>query len=80
MILCSCAVIRQDEMRDAIRELVRKNPNAPVTPNRVYKQMGKTPDCTDCAPLLLRRIQMIYTDIIVNEKILKGQEPPRRLK
>ncbi len=80
MILCSCAVIRQNEMRDAIRELIEKNPKAPVTPNRVYRQMGKSPDCTDCAPLLTRRIQMIYTDIVVNENILKGQDVPRRLK
>lgn len=79
MILCSCAVIREDEMRAAIRELIKKNPKAPVTPNRVYKQMGKSPDCSDCAPLLTRRIQLIAADVAISELVLKGQAQPRRL-
>ena len=52
MILCSCAVIRQEELRDAIRQLHGENPSAPITPNRVYRKIGKTPTCMVCAPLL----------------------------
>lgn len=80
MILCSCCVIRQDDVREAIRALIARNPAAPVTPNRVYRQLGKTPTCMDCAPLLVRRINMLAADIIVREQILKGQDIPRRLK
>jgi hypothetical protein len=80
MILCSCCVIRQDDVREAIRALVAQNPRAPVTPSRVYRQLGKTPTCMDCAPLLVRRINILAADIIVREQILKGQDIPRRLK
>ena len=80
MILCSCALIRQNELRDAIRVLHRQNPGAPITPNRVYKALGKTPSCMSCAPLLVRRIYRIANEVIVQEGILGGEEEPRRLK
>ena len=80
MILCSCCVIRQDDLRDAVRALVAENPKAPITLNRVYRFLGKTPDCTDCSPLLTRRISILAAEIIVKEDILRGQDIPRRLK
>ncbi|WP_136657745.1 hypothetical protein [Nitratireductor sp. XY-223] len=80
MILCSCCVIRQDELRAAVRALITENPKAPVTLNRVYRHLGRKPDCMDCSPLLTRRISMISADIIVREDILRGQDIPRRLK
>jgi hypothetical protein len=52
MILCSCAVIRETELRDAIRVLHKENPSAPMTPNRVYRQIGRKPDCMACSPCL----------------------------
>ena len=80
MILCSCALIRQNELRDAIRLLHKKNPSAPITPNRVYKTLGKTPSCMLCAPLLVRRIYRIANEVAVQEGILGGEEEPRRLR
>ena len=80
MILCSCCVIRQEELRTTVRALLSQNPKAPVTLNRVYKHLGRKPDCTDCSPLLTRRINIISAEIIVQEDILRGQEIPRRLK
>jgi len=80
MILCSCCVIRQNDLRDAVRALVTENPRAPITLNRVYRFLGKTPDCTDCSPLLTRRISILAAEIIVKEDILRGQDIPRRLK
>jgi hypothetical protein len=80
MILCSCAVIRQEELREAIRKLHSENPRAPITPNRVYRHIGKAPTCMVCAPLLVRRIYRIAHEIIVHEGMLGGEEVPRRLR
>lgn len=80
MIICSCAVITEAEVREAVRVLHRKNPKAAITPARVYRQIGRTPSCMDCAPLLVRRIYKIGYEVVVGEDILKGQEIPRRLK
>jgi hypothetical protein len=80
MILCSCMLIRQDELRDAIRALHRENPSAPITPNRVYRHLGRTPTCMVCAPLLVRRIYRIASDVIVREGIHRGEDEPRRLR
>jgi hypothetical protein len=80
MILCSCAVIRQEELREAIRSLHDANPAAPITPSRVYRKMGKSPTCMVCAPLLVRRIYRIANDVIVREGILGGEDEPRRLR
>ena len=80
MILCSCAVIRQDELREAIRRLHAENPSAPMTPNRVYRKIGKAPTCMVCAPLLVRRIYRIANEVIVREGVLGGEKEPRRLR
>lgn len=80
MILCSCCVIRQADLADAIRALRRENPNAQVTPNRVYRHLGMRPDCMECAPLLIRRINVLSAEIMIREEILKGEDIPRRLK
>ena len=77
MILCSCAVIRQEELREAIRSLHAENPGAPITPNRVYRKIGRAPTCMVCAPLLVRRIYRIANDVIVREGIMgNGPLPP----
>ena len=80
VILCSCCVIRQEDLKDAIRALHKQNPSAQITPNRIYKHIGKTPSCMECAPLLVRRINILAADIIVREEVLRGQEIPRRLR
>lgn len=80
MIICSCAVIRQAELRDAIRKLHRSNPKAPITPNRVYRELGKTPTCMECAPLLVLRIYATASEVIVGESLMRGGEQPRRIK
>jgi hypothetical protein len=80
MILCSCCTIRQADLTDAIRALRKENPNAQITPNRVYRHIGLKPDCMECAPLLVRRINILSAEIIVKEEILRGQDVPRRLK
>jgi hypothetical protein len=80
VIICSCAVIRQEELREAIRKLYRTNPGAPITPNRVYRTLGKTPTCMDCAPLLTLRIYATAQEVIVGEGLLRGDAQPRRIK
>jgi len=80
MIICSCCVIRQDDLAGAVRALRKENPNAQITPNRVYRALGKRPVCNDCASLIVRRINITAADIIVREELHRGQDVPRRLR
>jgi hypothetical protein len=80
MILCSCMLIRQDELREAIRALHVESPSAPITPNRVYRRLKRTPTCMACAPLLVRRIYRIASDVVIREGIHGGDDEPRRLR
>lgn len=79
MIICQCAVIREAEVETAIRSLREKNPKAQITQSRLFKELGKKPDCTDCAPLLNHRITRITADLQLKD-YLKGDDIPRRLK
>lgn len=80
MIICQCCIIRTEELKDAVRLLLKSNPNAQVTPNRVYKHLRKSPTCGECSSLLIRRINQFAHEVAVRENILKGQEIPKRLR
>lgn len=79
MIICQCAVMREDEIERAIRALLEKNPKAQITQSRLFKEMGVKPDCTDCAPLLNHKITRIAGEVTLSG-MLRGGEVPRRLK
>ena len=79
MIVCQCAVVREVEMEKAIRSLLEKNPKAPITQNRLFKEMGVKPDCTDCAQLLNHMTARIAREVSL-QGMLRGEEIPRRLK
>jgi hypothetical protein len=80
MINCTCAEIRQNELEEAVRALHKANRSAPITPNRVYRALGKTPTCMDCAPLLTLRIYATAQQVIIGESLMRGDAQPRRIK
>ncbi|MCJ7874699.1 hypothetical protein [Phaeobacter sp. J2-8] len=66
-------------MEKAIRALLEKKPKAQVTQNRLFKELGVRPDCTDCAPLPNHKITRISSEVTLSG-MLRGGEIPRRLK
>ena len=56
MIICSCAVVSDRDIEQALIEILSQ-PNAPLpTPGVVYRHMSKSMACCGCAPLAVSTI------------------------
>lgn len=65
MIICSCAVVTDKDLEQAVLE-VMSQPNAPLpTPGVIYRHMQKKMQCCGCAPLAA---ETIYTKMEELEK------------
>jgi len=53
MIICSCAVISDADIRRAVEWMRASDPYAVVTPGKVYRALGKTPACGGCIRLFV---------------------------
>lgn len=47
-ILCSCAGITRTDVKAAIADIQAAGAGARITPGRVYKALGKRPQCGSC--------------------------------
>ncbi len=48
MIICSCNVISDNDIRAAISKIRKRTPDTMLTPGKVYKQLGKRAQCGTC--------------------------------
>ena len=48
MLICSCAVISDHDIRAAVAWMRTADPYTVVTPGKVYRALGKRPDCGGC--------------------------------
>ncbi len=65
MIICSCAVVSDKDLEQAVLE-VMSQPNAPIpTPGAIFRHMQKKMQCCGCAPLAA---ETIYTKMEELEK------------
>ena len=53
MIVCSCAVITSEEIHRAIAWMRAADPDTIITPGKVYRALGKRPDCGGCVSLFV---------------------------
>ena len=53
MIVCSCAVISSDDIHRTIAWMRAASPDTIITPGKVYRALGKTPDCGGCIALFV---------------------------
>jgi len=59
MIICSCTMVSDRDIEQALIEILSQ-PNAPLpTPGLVYRHMSKTMNCCSCAPLAVTTIYAI---------------------
>ena len=71
MIVCSCTMISDSDIEDALVEILNQ-PNAPIpTPGVVYRHLSQRMNCCSCAPLA---VETIYNK--VNELETKGLISP----
>jgi hypothetical protein len=56
MIVCSCTVITDQHLENALIEILNQ-PEAPIpTPGVVFRHLSKKMNCCGCAPLVVTRI------------------------
>ncbi|WP_149776401.1 (2Fe-2S)-binding protein [Ruegeria intermedia] len=53
MIVCHCTNITDHDIRAAIDWMRAADPQAIVTPGKIYHALGKSADCGGCMPLFL---------------------------
>ncbi len=65
MIVCSCTVISDRDIEQALVEILNR-PNAPIpTPGIVYRHLQKRMNCCGCAPLA---VETIYNKVAELER------------
>ncbi len=53
MIVCHCARISDGDIRAAISWMRAADPHAIITRGKIYRALGKWPDCGGCIPLFM---------------------------
>ncbi|MEM6679198.1 MAG: hypothetical protein AAF675_15135 [Pseudomonadota bacterium] len=56
MILCSCTLLKSAALTDAIETALDRDPQAVLTPGRVFHQTGRRIECGRCCALVNQRI------------------------
>src|SRR5262245_55285679 len=56
MIVCHCNVIRSEEIRAAVRDVLDRDRLAVVTPGVVFRCCGARPQCGGCMPNFARHV------------------------
>ena len=57
MIVCSCAVITSEDISRAIAWMRASDPDTIITPGKVYRALGKRPECGGCVSLFVATMQ-----------------------
>ena len=69
MIVCSCSMISDSDIEDALVEILNQ-PNAPIpTPGVVYRHLSKRMNCCACAPLAVETIYKKMDELEKNRLI-----------
>jgi bacterioferritin-associated ferredoxin len=53
MIVCHCQTITDRDIHAAVDWMRAADPTTLITPGKVYRALGKSPDCGGCMPLVL---------------------------
>ena len=53
MLICSCNIITEEEIKSVITDLLKQDPWQLIVPLQVYQEMGKRGRCCGCFPKLV---------------------------
>ncbi len=57
MIVCSCARVSDTDIHQAIAWMRQADPYTLITPGKIYRALGKTPDCGACIRLFVEKMR-----------------------
>jgi bacterioferritin-associated ferredoxin len=57
MIVCSCLHVTDRDIHAAIDWMRASDPQALITPGKVYRALGKSPDCGGCIRLFVAEMR-----------------------
>ncbi len=57
MIVCSCMRISDRDIHQAIAWMRAADPHTLITPGKVYRALGKSPDCGGCIRLFVENMR-----------------------
>ena len=93
MIICSCARITDKEVKAAVLWMRASDPQTVVTPGKLYRALGRRPECGGCMRLLvdamraelsgdlpdeLRNLRVGRTKEMLNERRRKSRRLPQQ--
>lgn len=56
MIVCHCNQITDHDIRAAVDWMRAADASVVITPGKVWRTLGKRPDCASCVPLLVEKM------------------------
>ena len=72
MIICSCNIVSEDEIKTVITDLLKTDPWQLIVPVQVYHEMGKRGKCCGCFPrlvdLIVETSQTFHREMHTDEK------------
>ena len=75
MLICSCSVISDRDIRAAVEWMRAADPLTVVTPGKVYRALGKRPDCGGCIAHFVAAIEcQVTTGVPDLKRNLPGQK------
>ena len=57
MIVCSCAHVTDRDIHQAIDWMRDSDPYTLITPGKIYRALGKTPECGCCIRLFVEKMR-----------------------
>ncbi|MBL4766162.1 MAG: (2Fe-2S)-binding protein [Rhodobacteraceae bacterium] len=60
MIICSCNIISDEEIRRAAAILRKDDPQCVITPGLIFKTLGRRPKCGTCIPNFVKIVHDLF--------------------
>ncbi len=57
MIVCSCTGMTDNDIHEAVNWMRASDPLTLITPGKIYRALGKTPQCGGCIRLFVEKMR-----------------------
>jgi bacterioferritin-associated ferredoxin len=78
MIICHCTGITDTDIRSAIDWMRAADPATIITPGKLYRALGRKPDCGGCLPLVISTMASSPSLGVPAELAALRARPPER--
>ena len=78
MLICSCSVISDRDIRSAVEWMRASDPQCVITSGKVFRALGKQPDCGGCAKHFVAAIErQVKTEATELRSLLPATQPQK---